>query len=297
MARPLRVHIPGMLYHVTSRGNDKQCIFPDDSDHHIFLQVFADALPRFEIRCVAFCLMWNHYHVLLKAGAIPISRFLQQVNSAYCQAFNRRHGRVGHVLQGRPDQRLVEDGGYARIAVRYLALNPVEAGYVTDPGDWRWSSYRFAVGIHRAPNFLALDELWRVFETADPATGRARLQDFVVTGLRDAFPNPLLHGSDRLAETVAPLLEPHAQTVDYAYAYRYAARPTLGSLFEGRYGQREREEATYVAFYKYAYTLAEIGRVISRDPSVVCRWIQREKYRRRELAVSAAGDNLAKNKI
>ena len=259
--------------------------------------MFGEALPRFGVKCVGYCLMWNHYHVLLKAGPIPLARLLQQVNSAYCQGFNRRHGRVGHVLQGRPDERLVEDGGYARIALRYLALNPVDAKYVADPAEWRWSSYQFAMGVERAPDFLSLDEVWRVFETADPQTGRARLRDFVSAGLCDAVPTSLLHGSERLAETVAPLLEPHAQTLDYVYAHRYAARPTVGSLFDGRYLQRELEETAYAAFYHHAYTLAEIGRVIGRDPSVVCRWIKRQKRRREELALSAAGDTLAKNKI
>jgi putative transposase len=297
MARPLRVHIPGMLYHVTVRGNDKQCIFVDDGDHQIFLNLLAEALNRFGVGCLAYCLMWNHYHALLKVGALPLPRLFQQLNSTYCQGFNRRHGRVGHVLQGRFDARLVEDGGYARIALRYIALNPVEASYVTDPGEWRWSSYRFAVQGGPVPAFLVLDEVWRAFETADAAVGRARLQDFVSAGLQDTFPNPLLHGSEHLAKTAAPHLAPHAQTLDYIYAHRFAARPTLGSLFEAKFTQHELDETAFAAFYAHAYTLAEIGKVVTRDPSVVCRWIQRERQRLQAVQLPTNEDKCARNKI
>lgn len=275
-----------MLYHINARGDDKACIFADEGDHHIFLQLLAERLPRFDAKCLAYALMWNHYHALLKAGRFPLWRLMQSLNSTYCQAFNRKHGRVGHVLQGRYDGRLVEDGGYARIVLRYIALNPIEAKYVADPVEWRWSSYRFALGAAPAPSFLALDEVWSVFDTADPGIGRARLEDFVSAGVRDAFTSALLAGSDRLAAAVAPLLEPHQQTIDYIYAERHAARPSVGSLFEGRFTPREVDDASYTAFYVHAYTLAEIARIVGRHPSVVCRWIQREKRRREAVVVS-----------
>src|SRR4029453_19376436 len=125
MSRPLRLHVPGLLHHVFARGNEKACIYADDQDYESFLDLLARTLPRFDVRCVAYCLVWNHYHLLPVPNEHPISRLLQQLNSAYCQRFNRRHHRVGHVLQGRYGCRLVEDGGYARTVLRYLALNPV----------------------------------------------------------------------------------------------------------------------------------------------------------------------------
>jgi REP element-mobilizing transposase RayT len=297
VSRPLRIHVPGMLYHVVARGNDKQCIYTDDADCRSFLQLLADTLPRFDARCVFYCLLWNHYHLLMKAGCYPISRLMQQLNSTYCQRFNRRHRRVGHVLQGRFGSRIVEDGAYARAVLRYIALNPVMARLAVDPRDWRWSSYRSAVDVSESPGFLCLEEVWAAFGTSDPAIGRTRLSDFVRAGLQEVFLNPLLHGSEQLASVVAPLLKPHENTREHVYAQRYAARPPIGVLFDGRSTQAELDEAARIAFAEYAYTLDEISRVLARHPSVVCRWIQRAKRRRQIGQASLAEDNPAKNKL
>ena len=286
-----------MLYHVFSRGNDKQCIFRDDADSQYFLDVLGTALPRFDVRCAAYCLVWNHHHLLLKAGRFPISRLMQNLNSTYCQRFNRRHGRVGHVLQGRPGLKIIEDGYYARTVLRYIALNPVEAGYVSDPKDWLWSSYRYAMSPDPPPPFLSLDEVWSAFGASDPELGRSRFADFVLVGVQDAVSNALLHGSERLAAAVAPLLAPHENTREYIYAQRYAVRPSVGELFDGCVTQDELDAAAWRAFHQHAYTLEAIGRVVARDPSVVCRWIQRAKRNGDPSRLSSTEDALARNKI
>ena len=279
VTRPLRVHAPGLAHPVFARGNEKACIFADDRDYTTFLDLLAEALARFNTRCVAYCLLWNHYHLLLVPNEHRISRVLQQVNSTYCQRFNRRHSRVGHVLQGRYGCRVVEDGEYARTVLRYLALNPVAAGRTTNPEDWPWSSYRFALGLEACPTFLSLDDTWTAFGTSECAVGRERLATFVGGGLQDEFTNPLLHGSARLAEQMADHLEPHQGTRDYVYAARYAARPSLGSLLDGRVDRQALQDAAHAAFHRHAYTLAEIAAAVSRDPSVVCRWIRQSQGR------------------
>lgn len=288
-----------MLYHVFARGNDKQCIYKDDSDCRSFQELLAEALLRFGIKCVAYCLMRNHYHLLLRVGDVAVSRLMQQLNSSYCQGFNRRHGRVGHVLQGRFGSRIVEDGAYTRTVLRYLALNPVAAGLVSRPGDWRWSSYRFALGVgeDERPDFLSFEDVWRAFGTSDPEIGRSRFADFVAAGLQEVFSNPLLHGSDRLSELAAPLLKPHETTHEHPHEQRHATRSAVGSLFDGRFSQADLDDAAYAAFVDHAYTLEEIGRAVSRHPSVVCRWIRRAKQRRRETGMASQEDKRAKNKI
>jgi putative transposase len=280
MTRPLRLHAPGLLHHVFARGNDKACIFADDDDYSCFLKLLADALARFSARCVAYCLLWNHYHLLLVPAEHRVSRLLQQLNSAYCQRFNRRHNRVGHVLQGRYGCRIVEDGDYARTVIRYLALNPVAAGRTARAEDWPWSSYRFVLGLETCPDFLSLPDTWSAFGTAECAVGRTRLAHFVATGPRDEFTNPLLFGSSRQAEQLGDRLTPHQQTLDYVYAARYAARPTLGSLLDGCVEREAWQDAAHAAFHRHAYTLAEIATAVGRDPSVVCRWIQESTLRR-----------------
>ena len=298
MSRPLRLHAPGLLHHVYARGNEKTCIFADDEDYEAFLELLIKTLPRFRVRCVAYCLLWNHYHLLLIPAEHPLSRLLQQLNSTYCQRFNRRHNRVGHLLQGRFGCRIVEDGAYARTVLRYLALNPVSAGRAAKPEEWRWSSYRFVVGEDAAPDFLSCQDSWAAFGTTDAALARARFAEFVGAGLEEVFINPLLHGSNRLAETLAPELEPNKPTRDYVYAHRWAARPSLGTLLDGCAG-RALEKAVHAAFNHHAYTLAEIAGALGCDPSTVCRHIQRTANRQAaEVAGSSpAEDDPARNKI
>jgi putative transposase len=306
MTRPLRLHVPGMLYHVVARGDDKACIFRDDTDYAGFLELLAGALSRFGVRCASFCALWNHYHLLLAAGDQPISRMMQQLNSSYCQRFNRRHHRVGHVLQGRFGSRIVEDGAYARAVLRYIALNPVAAGLVADPRDWRWSSYRCTVGSEAAREFLAADLVWLAFGTSDPAIGRARFADFVLAGRHEVFGNPLFHGSARLAGHLAPRLEPHESTRDFVYAQRFATRASLGTLFEGILRRDDLQIAAHEAFYRHAYTLSEIGTTLGRDPSTIWRWVRRASARLRAARpesggspenASAGEDNRARIKI
>ena len=279
MSRPLRLHAPGLLHHIFARGNEKACIFADDNDYASFLELLADTLPRFDTRCVAYCLLWNHYHLLLVPNEHRVSLLLQQLNSTYCQRFNRRHNRVGHVLQGRFGCRIVEDGAYARTVLRYLALNPVAAGRTPNAEDWPWSSYRFVVGRAECPGYLSLQDTWNAFGTSECAEGRDRLRQFVAAGVEDVFYNPILHGWTRLAERVADQLEPHQGTRDYVYAARFAARPTLGSLLDGCLDRPALQDAAHAAFHRHAYTLAEIAAAVSRDPSVVSRWIQQSKLR------------------
>ncbi len=299
MARPLRVYAPGLLHHVFARGDNKQCVFADDDDHRAFLELLETTLSRFGVEAAGYCLLWNHYHLLLVPhGEIAISRLMQQLNSTYCQRFNRRHGRVGHVLQGRFGSRIVEDGVYARTALRYLALNPVAAGRARRPEDWPWSSYRVALGLDATPDFLALQYVWSAFGTSDLEIGRLRLAEFVHAGHEETFPNSLLHGSVRLHERMAPAIEPHQTNRDFTYEQRFAARIPLGTILEGCTDQTSLEHAAHTAFSGHGYTLVELGRALGRDPSTVCRWIQRARVRLlRGGVVSSAESTVARSKI
>ena len=101
MASPLRIEFPGAVYHVTSRGNAQAAIFVDDVDRNTFLAVLRQTLRRFNVLCHAYCLMTNYFHLLLETPDANLSKAMRQFNSVYTQTFNRRHGRVGRVLQGR----------------------------------------------------------------------------------------------------------------------------------------------------------------------------------------------------
>lgn len=279
MSRPLRIHAPGLLHHVFARGNNKACIFEDDLDYQTFLDLLAKGLARFSVKCVGFCLLWNHYHLALVPQQWPLWRLMQQVNSTYCRRFNRRHGRVGHVLQGRYGCRIVEDGAYVRTVLRYLALNPPAAGRVERPEDWQWSSYRPALGLAAVPDFLSLDYVWSAFGTTDPAEGRVRLAGFVGAKADERLDESLLLGSDWLKTYAAPRLAPHQTNIDFTRAHRFAARPPLDVLLQGCVDRPSTQDAAWTAHHQHAYTLAELGGALDRDPSTICRWIQQAAAR------------------
>ncbi|MDC6170468.1 REP-associated tyrosine transposase [Paucibacter sp. XJ19-41] len=147
MARPLRIEFPGAVYHVTSRGDRREPIFEDDGDRAMLLNVVARMLDRFDALALAYCLMGNHYHFVLGTRRANLSMLMRQINGVYTQAYNRRHGLVGHLFQGRFKAILVDREGYLLEVCRYVDLNPVRAGMVDRPGDWPWSSYRAHCGL------------------------------------------------------------------------------------------------------------------------------------------------------
>ena len=151
MSRPLRIEYPGAVYHVTSRGDARRPIFCDDKDRLLFLEVLASIVSRFHWLCHAYCLMNNHYHLIVETPEGNLSRGMRQLNGVYTQRFNRRHRKPGHVFQGRYKAIVVEKESYLLELCRYVVLNPVRAKAVETPEAWNWSSYRATAGSTDIP--------------------------------------------------------------------------------------------------------------------------------------------------
>jgi REP element-mobilizing transposase RayT len=275
MARPLRLHIPHAFYHVMSRGNAKQTIFEDAADYERFLELLDATSARFGVLCHAYCLMSNHFHLLLQPGIHPVSRMMQQLNSAYGQSFNRRHQQVGHVLQGRFNALLVDRDEYFLQLLRYIMLNPVEAGLVDDPGAWRWSSYRATAGLSDVPSCLALDHVWRMFADND-AEAQRRFVAFVNAGRGQAAPSEtVVFGSDEFRADVAVAIEPHRAVSDFSRRERYAVRPSLECLFADCHDGPSRRRLMIEAYWRHGYTLREIAAVVGCHESTVGKHVRR----------------------
>ena len=133
MARPLRIEFAGATYHITSRGDRREPIFVDDDDRRAFLDVLGQALARFGAAVLAYCLMGNHYHLVLTTHGANLSALMRQLNGVYTQRFNRRHDKVGHVFQGRFKAILVDRHACLLEVCRYVELNPVRAKMVPTP--------------------------------------------------------------------------------------------------------------------------------------------------------------------
>jgi putative transposase len=187
MARPLRLEFPGALYHVTARGNAQQPIFLDDTDRQHFLRLLGREIQQQHWRCYVYCLMNNHYHLVLETPEPNLSGGLKRLHGTYSQWFNRRHQRVGHVLQGRFKGLLVEKEPYLQELCRYVVLNPVRAHLVVDAGAWAWSSYRATVGTQDVPEWL---DVAAVHDLFDHDHGRARraYRQFVSAGVHQPSP-------------------------------------------------------------------------------------------------------------
>jgi REP element-mobilizing transposase RayT len=182
VARPLRFQPPGGIFHVFSRGNRRQPIFLDDRDYAYFLALVAQVVKRYRWRCHAYCLMPNHFHLLIETPSESLSVGMHRLNSLYAQYFNRRHDFDGHLFQGRFGSVVVRSEWHLIELSRYIVLNPVRAGLCARPEEWRWSSYRAAVGSRSRPTFLTTDFLLSFFGSK-LAEQRAGYAAFVREGL------------------------------------------------------------------------------------------------------------------
>lgn len=187
MARQLRLEYPGALYHVTARGNERQTIFQDETDRQHFLKLFGHEILQQRWRCYAYCLMDNHYHLLLETPEPNLSRGMRRLNGSYTQRFNWRHHRVGHLLQGRFKSLLVERESYLLELCRYVVLNPVRAGTVSVPQEWIWSSYGATAGFTATPVWLDVGGVLDLFD-ADHNRARHVYQQFVAAGMGRSSP-------------------------------------------------------------------------------------------------------------
>ena len=174
MARPLRIEFPGAIYHVTSRGDRREPIFEDDEGRHNFLTVVGQAMERFDASVLAYCLMDNHYHLVIHTHRGNLSRLMQQLNGVYTQAYNRRHNMGGHLFQGRFKGILVDEDAYLLEVCRYVDLNPVRARVVRYPGNWRWSSYSAHTGNAISPAWLDTPAVHGYLLGRDAATAADR---------------------------------------------------------------------------------------------------------------------------
>ena len=178
MSRPIRLEFSGAVYHVVARGNEQRDVFRDDDDRDLYLRRLAHYQARFRFRLYAYCLMSNHVHLALETGSVPLSRVVLSLHGSYAQAFNQRHERVGHLFQGRYKAFLVQKASYLLSLVRYIHENPVKAGIVANPQDYRWSSDRFYRG-GCAPDWLDIPGLFQLLG-ADPGRTARRYRDFML---------------------------------------------------------------------------------------------------------------------
>jgi len=281
MSRPLRIEFPGAVYHITSRGNAGQDIFLDNQGRAAFLDVLSSVVERFNWLCHSYCLMSNHYHVIIETPEGNLSRGMRQLNGVYTQKFNQRYKRVGHLFQGRYKAILVEKDSYLLSLCRYVVLNPVRAGIIARPESWYWSSYKATVGSVVKPSFLTIDWILSQFgESRDDAIGHYRR--FVLDGVLKESPwddlkGQILLGSESVIGRIDDQIKEKKGFKEIPRVHRYATRPPLQDLLKVRQDKSRlnRDETIYIAYATYGYTLKEIADYLGVPYATVSRAIKR----------------------
>lgn len=268
MARPLRIEVPGAVYHVTSRGNARQNIVADDRDRTQWQSGLAHVVDRYGWLCHAYCLMDNHYHLLIETPQPNLSLGMRQLNGRYTQTYNRRYQRVGHLLQGRFRSILVEKEAHLLELCRYVVLNPVRAKLVPHPRQWAWSSYRATVGESKASAWLTTDWILGQFgQRVGPAQEKYRT--FVAEGRGGPSPWDQLTGQIYLgSEEFVARHQPDRVIRDIPRRQTQAQRPTLRVLLQGK---GESARLIHTAHRQYGYRLAEIANHLGVHPATVGR--------------------------
>jgi len=266
MARPLRIEHPGAVYHVTSRGNARADIFLSDADRQTLLDVLAGTVEKYNWLCHAFCLLGNHYHIIIETLDPNLSLGMRQLNGVYTQAFNRSHQRVGHVFQGRYKAILVEKGSHLLELCRYVVLNPVRAGMVAKPEQWQWSSYKSTAYAGTVPEFLTID--WVLGQFAEKKTAaRQRYRGFVADGLKNQvspwqkLTGQVFLGSENFVARMRELLGDKQEIKEIPRVQRYPGRPPLDRLLANiiKRDRQQRNDQIVQAHITYGYTLKEIA--------------------------------------
>jgi putative transposase len=277
MARPLRLEFPGALYHVTSRGDRQEDIFLCDDDHQDWLEVLDTVCNRFNWVVHAFCQMTNHYHLLLETVDGNLSKGMRQLNGLYTQRFNRRHGMVGHLFQGRYKAILVQKEAYLLELTRYVVLNPLRANMVNALEDWPWSSYPMVFGQRATPPWLDTD--WLLGQFA-PERGKALqgCREFIMSGRGISSPlqevrHQLLLGDDSFVQSHRQL-----QDDDVLREISKAHRKSVAlPLHEYQTRHPDRDVAMARAYLSGAYTMADVGQYFGVHYMTVSRAVRKHE--------------------
>jgi putative transposase len=281
MSRPLRIEFPGAVYHVTSRGDRRERIFVDDQDRRSLLEVLEQGLERFDAEALAYCLMGNHYHFVLHTRSSNLSLLMRHINGVYSQRFNRRHGLVGHLLQGRFKAVLVDRDAYLLEVCRYVELNPVRAGIVPSAADWAWSSYRAHTGHAEGPTWLDVPGVHAAMlgrdalTAADVNEAQGRYARWVAAGLAvrlwdDALNQQVFLGDDAFVQRMQALMAP-AMAAAAAIPRRQRRSPKSLSDWLKELG--DRDEALWQAHTQSGLSMTalagELGISVSRVSQIL----------------------------
>jgi REP element-mobilizing transposase RayT len=280
LGRPLRLEFSGGLYHLTSRGDRREDIYESDDDRVLFLNILGEVCLSYNWVCHSYCLMSNHYHLLIETPDANLSQGMRQLNGVYSQKFNRNHKRVGHVFQGRYKAIVVEKDSYLLELARYIVLNPTRARMVVFAEDWKWSSYRET--INQVPTFPWLNTDWILAEFGQTkSVAIDAYKQFVMEGAGQPSPwlklkNQVFLGSDTFIENISQQIDESKDLRDIPASQRRGIPKSLEY-----YGDNmpSRNAAIISAYKSGGYSMKEVGEYFGLSYSMVSRIVKDSKFR------------------
>jgi putative transposase len=278
MSRPLRLEFAGAIYHITSRGNGRNFIYLQDDDFELFLQILANVCERYNWVVHAYCLMSNHYHLLVETPDANLSQGMRQLNGVYTQSMNRKHHRVGHLFQGRYKAILVDKDAYLLELCRYIVLNPVRANMVNSPEEWRWSSWHCMLGNVESPVWLSTDTLLVQFAKNRQDAIR-RYIEFVKSGVGktvwDALQHQIFLGDETFVAMHQAMQDGlEGDLLEIPFKQRSAAPLPLA---EYQAQTVDKHQAIYNAYRSGGYTQKQIGDYFGLHYSQISRIVAKYK--------------------
>ena len=281
VVRPPRIEHAGGVFHVIARGNERATVFRDDRDRERFLEILGGVANRYRWRVLAYCLMGNHFHLLVMTLEPTLARGMRQLNGVYAQWFNRRHRRVGHLFQGRYKAVSVQTDAHLRRTVRYVIRNPIRARLSSRPEQWRWTSHQATVG-RAAAGVVAVEEVLACF--ADDRAEALRRYRSMVETLEEPPPSrhPLVSGDDVF---VVERLACVPRDPEFTRAMVRPPRPTLAELV----GSTDDYEGIVTAHLEHGYSLRQIATHLGCSVTTVHRRVHARGAERRSPPAPAAG--------
>lgn len=309
MPRKPRLHYPGALYHVIIRGNARQDIFFEDQDRFRFYLLLQEGVERFGHRIISFCLMTNHVHLAIQVGDTSLSRIMQNLSFRYTRWINWRRNRSGHLFQGRYKALLVDGESYLLELAAYLHLNPLRAGMIEDPVDYRWSSHRAYLGKETVP-WLNTDFVLGQF-SGNRITARQKFREYVAgktkEGHREEFhgktsSDSRFIGEDSFVDSTLRQKEPlfHEKPdveaiLDCVVRLYGLTRDELSAQGQKRVPSEARMLAAWAVREMSDSTLAELAQKVGREASAMSAAAARfDARRRRENDLAVKGKQLKK---
>lgn len=280
MTRPLRIEYAGAVYHITSRGNEKKAVFKDDQDRINFLNTLQHVNKRYNWLCHAYCMMDNHYHLLIETPDGNLSLGMRQLNGVYTQLFNKRHQRTGHLFQGRYKAILIQKDSHLLEVCRYVVLNPVRAHMVERPDAWKWSSYLATAGRETSAPCLTTDWILGQF-SRKRAKAEQEYRQFVDWGIgmetiwREVKGQSIL-GEDDFVEGLISHIRKHQDIPEIPKSHRYVNRPSLDKIFLENVilNKKKRDKKIIDAVQKYGYTQQQIAAHLNLHYSTISNLVR-----------------------